>query len=362
MPLRRVRDETLVLRSTRSPNVADRVLVQRRGSLPANLYDLWERVPSQRRFQVSPDARVLAYTQPDARTLHLLRRDGAQAVFDGVSGGDLRFSPDGSVLAVVREVEGLTQIDRVDLRRFSLTPWCSLKSPRWIEFCAAGLVVAHEGAKAESAISLVPWEGPPALLVEVATWVDRVAAAKAGTRVVYQARGELFSIDGPGASPERIADALNGRANIEMSPDGRQVAIATDGGLLFLEGNGPPKLLGSPKSVHSVWFSRGGAELAWAGADIAVWMRGAERRELWPVTSEGSIAALRFLAGSPGLIISRGREVVIWNPDREEEIVVTKQEDAKFDLLGADLFGGGIVMWLGATELSLPVNKRAAAR
>jgi hypothetical protein len=70
-------------------------------------------------------------------------------------------------------------------------------------------------------------------------------------------------------------------------------------------------------------------------------------RRLVPVTSEGKLAALRFLRGGAGIVLSRGAEVVRWSPETEEEDVISRNDDEGRELLGADIFGGGLVMWLG---------------
>ena len=78
--MRRARDELLVLRK---PGVPDRLLA--RGSDESyGVFGLDLVLPSQRRFQVSPDTRVLAYTEPSTGDLHLLRRDGALDLPDDV--------------------------------------------------------------------------------------------------------------------------------------------------------------------------------------------------------------------------------------------------------------------------------------
>src|SRR6516162_9771351 len=116
-PPRRVRDESLVLRKE---GVPDREIAK------GNVTYWAEAMPSQRRFQVSPDARVLAYVSPDEGRLHVLRRDGAEVVTDGTRDQELRCSPDGSMLAVVRDIGNGRRIDRIDLRRMVQSPWAEL--------------------------------------------------------------------------------------------------------------------------------------------------------------------------------------------------------------------------------------------
>lgn len=333
-PSPRARDEALILRRDGAP---DRVLAERRELT----FDVM--VPTQRRFQVSPDARVLAHTDSSATQLELTRRDGAELRLPMMRDGDLRFSPDGSEMALMAESDGKHRIDRVDLRRMEARTWAAVRAPTWMEHCASGLLVAHGAERAGGAISLLPPEGPPQKLVESNWILRRFTAASAGTRLAYLAGTELFSIEAPGAAPRKIADVQTN--NLEMSPDGRSIAVATWDGLLLFEGDRPAQRLSQEHDIHSVWFSRNG-ELAWASPDVAVWRRGDVERKLVPVTSEGRIAGLRFLRGGAGLVLARGQEVVRWHPDRDECVTLTRNEDASRELLGADVFGGGIVMWL----------------
>jgi hypothetical protein len=163
---------------------------------------------------------------------------------------------------------------------------------------------------------------------------------------VYVAGSEVWSVDGPGATPKKLVDA--DVTNLEMSPDGRAVALATSQGVQLYEGDAATPRVWTESGVHSVWFSRGG-ELAWASPDVACWWYGGVERRLVPVTSEGRLAALRFLRGGAGIVLSRGADVVRWSPDLEEETVLTSNEDPNRTLLGADVFGGGIVLWLGTS-------------
>jgi dipeptidyl aminopeptidase/acylaminoacyl peptidase len=341
-PLRRERDEQVVLRKG---SASERVLAQ--GAIHG-YWDL-ESLPSQRRFQVSPDARVLAYTSPADGYLHLLRRDGAEAHFGDIHGRDLRFSPDGGTLAFVRPTG---RIERVDLRRLEARPWAELQNPEWIEFCADGLVVSHDAPSAGHALSLVPWDGPPRQLARTEWRTARFVAAKAGSRVVFFTYNrEAWSIDEPGEEPRRIADKLPSQVtNAEMSPDGRAVAFASSSGLFVIQGDGEPELRSSDAFVHSVWFSRDGA-LAWASPNAAVWSKDGAQQKLGP--GEGHIVAMRFLQASPGLVITRGREVVLWSPERGEEQVLISLEEPRRELLGADLFDGGVALWVGSQWLEM---------
>jgi hypothetical protein len=342
-PLRRERDEQVVLRRGRAP---ERVLAQ------GSVHGYWHEerfLPSQRRFQVSPDARVLAYTSPSDGYLHLLRRDGAEAHFGDLHGRDLRFSPDGGTLAFVRPTG---RIERVDLRRLEAHLWAELQNPEWIEFCADGLVVLHDAPSAGHALSLVPWGGAPRLLARTEWRIARFVAAKTGSRVVFFTHaGDAWSIDAPGEEPRRIAGERSFHVtNAEMSTDGRTVAFASSSGLFVIEGDGAPELRSPDGFVHSVWFSRDGA-LAWASPNAAAWSKDGAQQKLGP--GEGHIVAMRFLQASPGLVITRGREVVQWSPERDEAQVLLSLEEGDRELLGADLFDGGVALWVGSQWLEM---------
>ncbi|UQA63074.1 PD40 domain-containing protein [Polyangium aurulentum] len=331
-----------MLRKTGSP---DRVLVAVRDE------EWGDALPSQRRFQVSPDARILAYTRPDTEALELVRRDGRATNIGGVREGDVRFSPDGKVLAVVRIGYDTQLVTRVDLSRFEADTWAELRSPTWIEHCADGLVVLHlDDHESDACLTLLPWEGAPQRLVQTEWGLSRFTVAKAGRRIVYFHRKGIYAVEGPGAAPERIGsvpDSYVGLVqNAEMSPDGRSVAFTSGRGLYVIEGSAEPALRGAAdEAVHSIWFSRDGRELAWASGARAVWRKDGEERTL---EAEGApIAAMRFLQASPGLIVSRGREVLRWSPARGEVEGITTLDDAGKGLLGADVFDGGIVLWTG---------------
>jgi dipeptidyl aminopeptidase/acylaminoacyl peptidase len=339
-PPRRVRDEMLVLRG-RGASGRDRELSRTHQEEP------WfeDALPTQRRFQVSPDARALAYARPHEREVRVLRRDGAEIAIPGVRDHDLRFSPDGRRLAVVTSELGTKPVVRVDLQRLAVEPWGTLLDPSWIEFCREGLIVQHAGdGRSGHALTLLPWQGEPRRIAE-ARWIGRFVAAKAGTRVVYFAEEEAWAVDvASDGAPRRLGRTHGTIRNAEMSPDGQHVACATDAQLLLLRGDGAPEVADARPLIHTVWFSRDGKELAWANRSAAVWTRGSERREL--MAPGGDLEAMRFIQAGAGLIVSRGREVIVWTPEQEraEPIAAADEEHA---LLGADLFAGGLLLWTG---------------
>jgi hypothetical protein len=308
-------------------------------------------IPSQRRFQVSPDARVLAYTRPDTGALHVLRRDGAELVLAGVGEDDRRFSADGRTLAVVRAFAGQARVDRVHLDGMEAHLWALLPRVRWTQLCADGLVASHPTSIAldldgPSSLTLVPWEGPPRTLVKTDTMLLEFCAAAAGSRIVYTIGPYPWSLARPGAAPRRLSGEWRRSDNMEMSPDGSRIAFVTNEGLALVEGDAQARRFGAEPWIHSVWFSPDGAEVAWASPEVAVWRRGSEEHRLAPVPAGTRITAMRFLHGCPGLLVSRGRQVVRWRPDRNEVEELATVDDGR-ELLGADAFAGGLVLWLG---------------
>lgn len=351
-----MRDEILVLRGRSAP---DRELSR----VHAETYDPFQDLPTQRRFQVSPDARVLAYARPDAREVRLLRRDGAELAIPGAGDQDLRFSPDGRALAVIAGVASggrLRGVLRVDLRRLAVETWAELPDPSWVEHCREGLVVLHaRGDQGGHALTLVPREGAPRRLAE-AGWIHRFACAKAGTRVVYIAGEEVFAVDAARPEAPRLLGKVgHGVNNAEMSPDGSTVACVSSQGLHLVRGDGAPELVVGVPDIHSVWFSRDGAALAWADREQAVWRRSGGEEERRLSAPAGDLEAMRFLQGAEGLVVSRGREVLLWTPDHRQarEEVITAVDAADQHLLGADVFAGGLVLWLGTAWERVPRGK-----
>jgi hypothetical protein len=342
-----VRDETLVLRTRHG----DRQL----GTHRVTGYDNLEPLATQRRFQVSPDARALAFALPNAAVpwfepseVRILRRDGLEITVPSAL-GEMRFSPDGRALAlVVSEPQRPSRIDRVDVRSLERAPWAELPGPTQLEFCGEGLVVLHRGPLgALTSLTLLPWTGAPRQL-DVPGSIERFVCAKAGRRLVAFTREGVFSSDvgdgGAGGSPAvRLAQASwsSTVANAEMSPDGQRVLFATHEGLWSIEGSAAPTIVSADPDVHTLWFSRDGASWAFATRARAE-HRTSETRAL--VARDGDLRAMRFIPAGVGLLVSRGREVVRWSHGREE-VLATVDDDRL--LLGADLFAGGLLLWLG---------------
>lgn len=359
-PPRRVRDELLVLRGRGDPPSERELSRARRMTYFDELDTGPLALPTQRRYQVSPDARALAYAVPSTGELRLSRRDGAELVIPGVGERDLRFSPDGRLLAVVTGGHPASPIRRIETRTLAMDTWAELLEPVWIEYCAEGLVVMHaEGGGHGHSLTLLPWSGAPRRLADIG-WSGRFVTAKAGTRVIYFVDDQLWSLDAARPDPPRlVAHTRIPVRNAEMSPDGRRVACATDTALLLMEGDAAPATLDEQPNIHSVWFSRDGAALTWASPLDATFRRGDELRRL--KAQRGDLATLRFVQAGEGLVVTRGREVLLWTPalDREEEIT---RVEGDVSLLGADLCAAGVVLWLGTPwEERFPIRQKGSA-
>jgi hypothetical protein len=328
----RVLDDLLVLR-TRG---GDRVLSSR-------FEALWyaDQMPSQRRFQVSPDARVLAHLAPGATDLHVQRRDGTELVVDVSPSEDLRFSPDGSELAVVRYLDNEYRVDRLDLRAMELRAGPTVDArPEWMEYCERGLLVSHAAEGNDGAISLLAPGRPPEPVARTTYPAKRFTAASRGTRFVYVDLSNTWSVDGPGGTPRKVDARVV--YNIELSPDGRALAVVDGDTVVLFEGDAEVKVWRGVHA-HSLWFLPSGA-LAWASNDeVVTWDGRTESRLSTPDSVR--IAAMRPVRGGTGLVLVRGKEVVWWNPELERETVLAEAEPAR-SLVGADLFAGGVVMWL----------------
>ena len=304
-PPRRVRDEALILRK---PGKPDEALVRSRE------WSYRDAFPSQRRFLVSPDARSLAYTSPDKQTLEVVRRDGGRVSMGGAGNQELRFSPDGRTLAAAHFHERAVRIERINLARLTAERWADLPSVVWIEFCARGLVVLHHGeGSGARAFTLLPWSGEPRQSWRPTGSSRGSWSAKSGTRLVFFRGNDVMSIDvAAGGEPQKLGRTRVLVTNAEMSPDGRVFVVATEEEAYVCEGEGPLVPLDGA-DVHTVWFARDGLSFVWANSQQVTWQSGAETRKL--EAAEGKpIWAARYLAASPGLVVSRGRDLLRWNP------------------------------------------------
>jgi hypothetical protein len=337
-PPRRVRDEALTLRRPGSPDIE---LFRARESIYVGQY------PTQGRFQVTPDAHAVAFTTPGQSTLTIVRRDGTMTAFDGVHHDQFRISPDGHALSVARH-NGTFGMSRIDLKTMQLSAWGWLRSATWSEFCADGLMVLEYtyGSPGENSLKLLPWNGEPRVIARIDNAVNRFACAKAASSIAYFAVGKVWLVPQPGAEAVLLADLGEQIVNSEMAPDGRSIiAVTKKDAYLFEDG----KLVGAigVPHAHTVWFSRDGSQFVVANSEKAHWQRGAKKFTLI-ADEDAPIRTARFAPGSPWIMVARGREAIRWNPEREEAVAIASV-DGDQEVLGVDVFGGGVVLWTGTT-------------
>lgn len=337
-PPRRVRDEVLALHRTGSPDIE---LFRATESIYVGQY------PTQGRFQVSPDAHVVAFTTPGQNTLSIVRRDGTLTSFDGVHHDQFRISPDAHTLSVAR-YDGTFGMSRIDLKSMQLTPWGSLTSATWSEFCAEGLLVLEYkfgSPRSENWLKLLPWNGEPRPIACVDDAARRFACAKAGSSIAYFVQDEVWLVPQLGAKAVRLAALGDKIVNAEMTPDGRSfIAVTKKDAYLFEDG----KLVGGMNvpQAHTVWFSRDGSQCVLANAEKVRWRRGAKHLTLIDFDG-GPVRSARFAPGSPWIMVARGRDAIRWNPEQQESVTVATASGGQ-EMLGVDVFGGGLVLWTGS--------------
>ena len=339
-PPRRVRDEVLALRRTGLPDIE---LFRARESIYLGQY------PTQGRFQVSPNARAIAFTTPGQNTLSIVRQDGKLASFDGVHHDQFRIAPDAQTLSVARHYNGAYGVSRIDLRSMQELSRAQLNSVVWSEFCAEGLVVLqykYTPAGRENSLFLLNWNDEPRLLARVDDSVRRFACAKAGTSIAYFSRGQVWLIPNAGADPVRVADLVDDIVNAEMAPDGQSFIVVTKKDAFLFEEGKLVQAIGVPQA-HTVWFSHDGTQFVVANAHMAHWQRGAKTAKL--VADEKSpIRTARFAPMSPWIMVARGQDAIRWNPEQGDAETIASAGDER-EMLGVDVFGGGVVLWTGST-------------
>ena len=337
-PPRRVRDEVLSLSRTGLPDIE---LFRARESIYTSQH------PTQGRFQVSPNAQAIAFTTPGQNTLSIVRRDGTLTSIDGVHQDQFRISPDGHALSVARYYAGSYGVSRIDLRTMEHSSRAHLQSVGWSEYRADGLVaLEYKYTPSGTEVSLLLLQGndQPRLLARVGGDVRRFACAKAGTSIAYFARGQIWSIPQPGATPIRLADLGEDIVNAEMAPDGQSLIVVTQKDAYLFEDGKLVGSLGVPHA-HTVWFSRDGSQFVVANASMAYWQRGAKTAK-FTADEKSPLRTARFAPLSPWIMVARGQDAVRWNPEQDEAETIASVEGDQ-EMLGVDVFGGGVVLWTG---------------
>lgn len=349
-PPRRVRDEALTLHRTGVPDIE---LFRARESIYIGQY------PTQGRFQVAPNAAAVAYTTPGRNELTIARRDGVMATFAGVYQDQFRMAPDGRSLSVAQYTEGSFGISRIDLRTLERISRVTMSNAPWVEFCADGLVVLeykYTPKGTQHVLSLLPWNDEPRVVANVDTHVKRFSCAKAGKNLAYFSEGRVWSIPKAGAEAVRLAEFGYEIVNAEMSPDGRSIVVVTSKDAYLFEDGKMVESLGIP-AAHTVWFSHDGNEFVVASAERAHWQRGSKKVTIG-ADAKSPIRTARFAPMSPWIMLVKGRDAIRWNPEQNDTAVLASA-DGDDELLGVDVFGGGVVLWTGSTwQLEDPKQRK----
>lgn len=337
-PPRSVRDEALTLRRTGLPDIE---LFHARESVYLGQY------PTQGRFQVSPNAQILAFTTPQQNTLTVVRRDGTVAQFASVVADRFRISPDNKWLYVGRNFDGRFGMSRIDLRTLKIESHERLDNAIWIEFCAEGLMVLefkYDQSGTKRVMSLVPWQGSSQFMTQLDGYPTRFACAKAGTAMTYFERGQVWSIAQRGELPVQWKDLGYSIENAEMSPDGRSLVVLTQQDAHVFQDGKLAATLGMPRA-HTIWFSQDGSEFVVANANKVHWQRG-EKVAVFGEEGQAPIKTARFVPKSPWLMIARGRDIIRWNPAQNDAETIASADDGQ-EMLAADVFAGGVAIWTG---------------
>jgi dipeptidyl aminopeptidase/acylaminoacyl peptidase len=339
-PPRRVRDEALTLRRT---GLRDIELFRARESIYLHQY------PTQGRFQVAPNARAIAFTTPGADTLTVVRHDGIITNVANPVHDLFRFSPDGRTLFVLQHWEGRLVVGRVDVPSLQVVLRTPISGAPWMEVCAEGIVIPdnHYNAGAfDCDIMLLPWNGEPRVVAHVDSVVNRLVCAKAGQTIAYFAKSRVWMIPNIGAEPVLVAHEGADVTNAEMSPDGRSLLVLTAKDAHLFQDGKLAKTLGMAHA-HTVWFSYDGRQFVVANEQKAVWQRG-DKTAVLERTEKAPIRTARFAPMSPWLMVARGGDAIRWNPDQDDVQTIASADEGQ-EMLAADVFGGGVLIWTGST-------------
>ncbi len=169
---------------------------------------------------------------------------------------------------------------------------------------------------------------------------------------------EAFIVEVTGGEPTAAGKLPLSPLNVEMSPDGSQAAIATPGQLHRWSAAGLEQLESS-RSMHTVWYSPDGRDLAYASPDGAVLLTATgQRHELHAPAHD--LHALRFRRGGDGLVVVRGDRAMLWRP-AAGELRTLATAPAGQQLRGADVFRGDTVLWTLKPETAPPAQQKAAS-
>ena len=311
---------------------------------------------SQRLLMAAPDGEHLLYAAARGQ-LRVRGPAGDEFPVDRVEERDARFSADSRWLATVTAIgpdedvrADVTVVDVTGHRRRSLG---QVDRPMWLEWVRDGVVVLHvDAASGQQALTYLPLAGRPRLLVTGHDLVPRFTAAARGTRVMYFIDTDVFTMDVTGGEPERAGTLPDTAPNVEMSPDGSQAALATSTRLYrWTEARGL-EVLQDGEEIHTVWYSPGGHELAYASRSAAVVLTdGGKRHELRAPGND--LAGLRFRRGGDGLVVVRGDRVLLWRPAASELRTLAVGPPGQ-TVRAADVFAGGTALWTTTAAPPVP--------
>ncbi|HUS66110.1 MAG TPA: hypothetical protein VMZ28_16270 [Kofleriaceae bacterium] len=302
---------------------------------------------TQRLYLASPGGAYLAYAHGKSGALHVRDRRGHERTIARVHGRDVRFSADERYLATVRSpAGGGVEVVVMELATGKLRALGAIHEATWLEWVADGVVASHVDPETRlPVITLYPLAGEPRVIADGIGLAARFTSARRGSRVMYFVEKRAYVVDTADAAAEpvlvgELPAAVN---NAEMAPDGSEAAIVTAAGLYRARGAELAlELLSSDTSVHTVWFSADGGQLAYATPSEAVVLAGDARHAF--AAADYDLGAMRFRAGGGGLVLAVGHKAILWRPDTDARTVLA---DAGADrtMQGADVYDGGVVTW-----------------
>jgi len=338
-------------------------------------------------------SQVIYRTSPGGRWLAFGDNDGAMRLLDAAhhwylvadSYVDYRFSPDGRWLAVAvrsgntpppvnfqgsHDELPADQLLLVDLS--GPTPvsrsLAKLEGITYVEWSAAG-VLLQRTVRGEDELTLVSLQG--AQRVVRTGPFRRFASAARGFRVLVFLDTIMLEYDL--SQPDRLLQIIETDPhldqelrNVEMAADGSttlyvmlarvpidgKIGWFTERNELFLiEGTSTPRLIDT-NDVSSLWADDAGARFVWqnkAGMHLG--------GNTFALLHEDALTSVRFRRDAPGFVAARGRQAVTWNATGQDEVVRWSDSQTNERLIGADLYAGGLVVWIERDE-PRPLQRR----
>ena len=301
-------------------------------------------VDSQDELAVSPDGTYLAWTTTDDDRLHLRDADGHERTLARY-GRKMRFSPDGKWLAAFTDVgrgdwHQLIVWDLATGRTRSLLAARSLGRFEW----ARGGIVIAQGDE----LVYVPLAGDRRSLFKPASGeqLHRFTASAASSRVavvVETKRGlQVRALDVEQPGPVRELGTVPGTRVENAEQSGDRVVLATTTGVYVVDGDTAPRELSGRRDIHSLWFAADG-RLAYASPAGTTVLDGKRAHRL---ETREPIGMMRFDHTSARVLVAAGRDVRSWDPASDQQTVLASTQEGE-QLLGADRYRGGVVLWTG---------------